>query len=170
MLNPQIIKQALVKLAQFKGRHPYDMCVVRDVIANFDAHPLRDAILYFADVSPEEYVARLAELKIVCRTNAMIDLATQRSGIDVRSILDGDQYITNAAWSALQAVFDSIDDAYENKDKLKDEFEHECSFDIFLACYVKDCGYSWASKKYTGANAKELNEAWLSFQDFRSKK
>ena len=170
MLNPQLIKAALVKLAQFQKRPPYDVCVVRDVIANFDSHPLRDGVLYFSDVTPKEYVARLSELERICRTKVMIELATVKSGIDVRAIRDGELNITNLAWSRLVSIFDSLDDAHENRDKLKDAFEYERQFDLFLATYVKECGFSWNRKKYTGENADILNEAWLSFQDFRRNK
>lgn len=167
MLNPQMIKQALVRLAQFHNRPPYDVCVVRDVIANFNNHPLREAVLYFSEVSPKEYAARLGELRLVCKTNAIIDLASQKSGIDVRSILDGDMHITNATWQRLQSIFDALDDIHENRNKLKDEFEYECSFDLFLSSYVSDAGFSWGTKLYTGEYAQILNEAWLFFQDFK---
>lgn len=167
MLNPQLIKAALVKLAQFQNRPPYDVCVIRDVIANFNNHPLREGVLYFCEVTPKEYIARLAELERICRTKVMIELATVKSGIDVKAILDGELNITNAAWSKLQSVFDALDDAHENRDKMKDEFEYECQFDLFLATYVKECGFSWAKKKYTGENSDIVNEAWLSFQDFK---
>lgn len=167
MLNPQQIKKALIKLAEFQKRPPYDVCVVRDIIANFDTHPLKEAVLYFCEVSPKEYTARLAELSQLCRSNAVVQLITDKTGIDVKSILDGDVHINNGTWLQLKKHFDYIDDAINNRDKLKEEFEHECSYDLFLSAYIKDCGFSWAKKKYTGQNSDIVNKAWLSFQDFK---
>ena len=83
MLNPQQIKTALIKLAEFQKRPPYDVCVVRDIIANFDTHPLKEAVLYFCEVSPKEYTARLAELSQLCRSNAVVQLITDLAPLDL---------------------------------------------------------------------------------------
>lgn len=175
MINPQQIRRGLVKLAEFKKRPHYDVAFVRSVIANFDRHPLREAVLYFCDNCPKEYTARLAELRALCRSNAMIDLAMRTTGIDVRSILDGDMHITNATWDTLKTHFDTLEDhaviKYEKsraRDKVREEFEHECQFNLFLAAYLNDIRFNTKTRRYEGENADEINEAWLSFIDFRS--
>lgn len=164
MINPQQIKKALVKLAEFKKRPHYNPVTVRYIVDNFDKHPLREAILYFCDVEPREYVARLTELSSVCRGQQVIDLATRMTGIDVRALLSGKTNITNGAWIKLQDCFDAIDDAKTGLLKLKQDFEYECSFDILFQDALRHAEFNWVTKKY---NDNDLNEAWLSFQDFK---
>lgn len=170
MINPQQIRQGLVKLAEFKKRPHYDPVFVRDVIANFACHPLRDAILYFCETCPKEYTARLSELHFLCRSNAMIDLACNITNIDVRAILDGDMHITNATWNTLRQYFDVLEDKSvesKRKDRVREEFEHECQFDLFLSAYLHGVAFNARSRKYEGCNADVVNEAWLSFQDYK---
>lgn len=175
MINPQQIRRGLIKLAEFKKQPHYGAEFVRSVIANFDHHPLREAVLYFCENCPKEYTARLAELRALCRSNVMIDLAFRTTGIDVRSILEGDMHITNATWDTLKTHFDALEDQavinYEKsrvRDKVRDEFERECQFDLFLQSYLNGMRFNVKTKKYEGDNADVMNEAWLSFRDFRS--
>ena len=165
MINPQQIKKALVKLAEFKQRPHYDPCTVRHIIENFETHPLREAILYFCDIDPIEHRTRYVDLLGICRNNAMIALVERITGIDPKPLLDGTQKITNATWQHLQSHFDALEDVSETQVKMKEDFEHECSFDMWLAAAVQDSTFDWNTMLY---NDNELNEAWLSFQDFRS--
>lgn len=115
MLNPQQIRRALVKLAEFKQREHYTPLAVQYIIANFNEHPLRDAIIYFADNDPKEYMARLAELRSVCRSRYLMERMYQETGIDVREILRGDTLITNAVWIKLREHFDLIESLEERQ-------------------------------------------------------
>lgn len=109
MLNPQQIRKALVRLAEFKQREHYTPFAVREIISNFETHPLKEAILYFCENDPEEQRIRLFELGMVCRTNVMRDLATEHTGIDVRSLLTGEHIITNSTWLKLKQHFDELE-------------------------------------------------------------
>lgn len=165
MITPQQIKKALVRLAEFKGRPHYDPVAVRHIIENFETHPLREAILYFADTSPAEEALRYMDLARICPNKAMISLASRITGVDIKAVLDGHIKITNALWQHLQKHFDVLDDVSETQVKLKEDFEHECSFDMWLQLSVQEAEFNWHTMLY---DDKELNESWLSFQDFRS--
>lgn len=165
MINPQQIKKALVKLAEFKKRPHYEPATVRYIVENFDTHPLREAILYFCDTSEFELGMRYSDLLTVCCNKAMIQLVHRITGIDPQPILDGTQVLTNATWEHLKKHFDVLDDVSVGQVQLKEDFEHECGFDMWLQDAIKHSQFSWETMTY---DDKELNEAWLSFQDFRS--
>lgn len=109
MLNPQQIRRALVRLAQFKQRPHYEPMFVRSVIEGFETHPLKWAVLYFCEHCPEEHKARYNELLAVCRNDNVVRKLSELSGIDVRSILLGECMITNSAWLALKKHFDGVE-------------------------------------------------------------
>ena len=164
-MNPQQIRKALVKLAEFKNRPHYDACTVRHIVATFETHPLREAILYFADVDPLEYTARLAEIVAVCKNKSTIAMFKRVTGVDVGAILDGKVNISNHTWGVIQDHFDVIEDISLGTIKLKEDFEYEASFDMWLMDAIKHSVFNWKTMTY---NDDELNKAWLSFQDFRS--
>lgn len=109
MINPQQIRKALVRLAEYKQRDYYTPIAVREIINNFETHPLKGAILYFCEHDPREYMARFRELKAVCKTRNRIDALSLASGYDVALILKGDTFITDNAWLCLQKYFDEVD-------------------------------------------------------------
>lgn len=164
MINPQQIKRSLLKLAEFHKRPPYEPYAVRNIVENFDTHPLREAILYFCENDPVEQSARYVDLLDVCKNKAMIELTSRITGLNIKEILDGHKIITNATWAHLQKHFDVLDDVSENQLKLKEDFEHEAGFDMWLQDALQDSTFDWQDMTY---NNNELNEAWLSFQDFR---
>lgn len=120
MLNPQQIKKALIKLAEFKQRPPYEPIVVRTVIANFEIHPLREAILYFCEQDPSEQVARYDELKKLCCSHEVREHAERLTGLDIQSLHREETLITNAAWFKLLHKWDEIEAyAFELSEKKK---------------------------------------------------
>ena len=165
MITPLQIKQALVRLAEFKNRPPYEPCAVRHIIENFETHPLREAILYFADNCPIEEASRYMDLVNICgNKKAMVSLASRITGVDIKAVLDGHIKITNSLWQQLQKHFDVLDDVSETQVKLKEDFEHEASFDMLLQAALQESEFNWQTMLY---DDNELNEAWLSFQDFK---
>lgn len=109
MLNPQQIKRALVRLAEYKQREHYTPMAVRHIIESFNSHPLREAILYFCETDPHEQRVRLHELRTLCRTNVMRDLTTEHTGIDIRALLKEECIITNHVWMLLKKKWDELE-------------------------------------------------------------
>lgn len=109
MINPQKIRRALVRLAEYKQREHYTPIAVRSIIQNFENHPLRDAILYFCDDDPKEYSARLSELRSVCRNADACKKLTEKTGFDVSNIIRGDALITDNTWMTLRKHFEEVE-------------------------------------------------------------
>ena len=109
MLNPQQIRKALIKYAEWKKRPPFEPIAVRKIIAEFEHHPLKEAILYFCEQDPHEQALRVHELTGLCRTNKIRDYAEQLTGFNIRALMNGDEIITNKTWWVLKSYWDDIE-------------------------------------------------------------
>lgn len=115
MVNPQLIRQALIDLANNKQRDHFPCHIVKEVLQAFACgafHHLKQDVLSILGWNAKEYVARYADLKDLCKNDIMIRRLSEASGVEykmIKSILDGKIEIDNNTWVRLASKFDEVD-------------------------------------------------------------
>lgn len=120
----QHIRQALIQIAENKGRPHYTLEVVRSVIEAFRAgvhHPLKSAVMSEQIMLPAvkgSLDPRQDELKEFCARSGINRILADASGLHITTIcsyLNGNRPLTDDAWTKLSRSFKKADQAYLEK-------------------------------------------------------
>ena len=120
----QHIRQALIQIAENKGRPHYTLEVVRSVIEAFRAgvhHPLKSAVMSEQIMLPAvkgSLDPRQDELKEFCARAGINRILANISGLHITTIcsyLNGNRPLTDDAWTKLSRSFKKADQAYLEK-------------------------------------------------------
>ena len=123
MKNSREIKQALIQIAERKGRPHYSLGVVRDVtlaIKNDLDHPLKAEVIAERVLFVVEPVrdVRLDQLIVFCGRVGMQALLAEVSGVHYATLnhaLRGNRELTQPVWEKLSGAFEKAEIAYRQK-------------------------------------------------------
>lgn len=120
----QHIRQALIQIAENKGRPHYTLEVVRSVIEAFRAgvhHPLKSAVMseqIMLPVAKGSLDPRLDELKEFCARSGINRILADASGLNITTIcsyLNGNRPLTDDSWIKLSRAFNDAEQTYLEK-------------------------------------------------------
>ena len=121
------IRQALIQIAERKGRPHYTAMVVRDVIKaihNDLPHPLKDEVIaekltgFFLDSGVVHVDARKQELMVFCCRSGMQVILAQVSGVHksfISEVMSGKRELTDKSWQRLSSAFKDAEKEFKRK-------------------------------------------------------
>lgn len=123
MKNTKEIKQALIQIAERKGRPHYSLAVVRDVveaIKNDLDHPLKAEVIAekVLFVSNEVRDPRIDQLIVFCGQAGMQSMLADVAGIHhvtLNHVLRGNRELTQVVWEKLSGAFEKAERKYRQK-------------------------------------------------------
>lgn len=120
-VNPDQIRQALIDIADLKGRPPFELVLVREVInsiKNQQSHHLKEAVLSHIknklEAKKEEGLgsaARLSKLRTCCNTETLKNELANMTGLSyslINSMVRGRYEITTNLWLQVEPCLDQI--------------------------------------------------------------